>query len=99
MRSWRFTCSDTSANNVRPANLLVSPLIVSIRNAGCCVEAGCGASAQLQLGALPVHPEVVGLMRIGGAQGAPPPSQTGRTDLPHPPFRPQALDGLAQPSF
>src|SRR6266571_3241559 len=37
-------------------------------------------------------------MRIGGAQGAPPPSQTGRADLPHPAFRSAALDGLAQAS-
>src|SRR6266496_2572244 len=35
-------------------------------------------------------------MRIGGAQGAPPPSQTGRADLPQPAFRSAALDGLAQ---
>jgi len=35
-------------------------------------------------------------MRIGGAQGAPPPSQTGRADLPHPAFRSAAADGLAQ---
>ena len=35
-------------------------------------------------------------MRIGGAQGAPPPSQTGRADLPHPAFRSAATDGLAQ---
>ena len=37
-------------------------------------------------------------MRIGGAQGVPPPSQTGRADLPHPAFRSAALDGLAQAS-
>src|SRR5438128_12462263 len=66
LRSSRFTCSDTSANNVRPANLLVSPLIVSIRNAGCCVEDVDGASAQLEPGASGAHldttttrPEVV----------------------------------------
>jgi hypothetical protein len=35
-------------------------------------------------------------MRIGGAQCAPPPSQTGRADLPHPAFQSAAVDGLAQ---
>src|ERR1051326_6731917 len=35
-------------------------------------------------------------MRVGGAQCAPPPSQTGRADLPHPAFRSAAVDGLAQ---
>jgi hypothetical protein len=35
-------------------------------------------------------------MRIGGAQSAPPPSQTGRADLPHPAFQSAAADGLAQ---
>ena len=35
-------------------------------------------------------------MRVGGAQWAPPPSQTGRADLPHPAFRSAAVDGLAQ---
>ena len=37
-------------------------------------------------------------MRIGGAQNAPPPSQTGRADLPHPAFQSAAADGLAQVS-
>src|SRR5438309_2089736 len=46
MRSWRFTCNDTSANNVRPPNALVNPLMVSIRNAGWCLEEVCDASAQ-----------------------------------------------------
>src|SRR5436309_13831516 len=36
------------------------------------------------------------LMRIGGAQSAPPPSQTGQADLPHPAFQSAAIDGLAQ---
>src|SRR5213596_2715133 len=35
-------------------------------------------------------------MRIGGAQCAPPPSQTGQADLPHPAFQSAAVDGLAQ---
>ena len=35
-------------------------------------------------------------MRIGGAQGAPPPSQTGQADLLHTAFRSAAADGLAQ---
>jgi hypothetical protein len=35
-------------------------------------------------------------MRIGGAQGAPPPSQTGQAVLPHPAFQLAARDGLAQ---
>jgi hypothetical protein len=35
-------------------------------------------------------------MRIGGAQSAPPPSQTGQADLPPPAFQSAALDGLAQ---
>ena len=35
-------------------------------------------------------------MRIGGAQSAPPPSQTGQADLPHPAFQSVAPDGLAQ---
>ena len=35
-------------------------------------------------------------MRIGGAHCAPPPSQTGRADLPHPAFQSAAADGLAQ---
>src|SRR6266702_4066316 len=33
-------------------------------------------------------------MRIGGAQCAPPPSQTGRADLPHPAFQSADPDGL-----
>src|SRR5438874_11867008 len=45
MRSWRFTCSDTSANNVRPPNALLSPQIVSIRSAGCCAGAREAASS------------------------------------------------------
>jgi len=37
-------------------------------------------------------------MRIGGAHRAPPPSQTGRADLPHPAFRSAAVaDGLLSP--
>jgi hypothetical protein len=36
------------------------------------------------------------MMRIGGAQCAPPPSQTGQADLPHPAFQSAAVDGLAQ---
>ena len=35
-------------------------------------------------------------MRIGGAPCAPPPSQTGRADFPHPAFQSAAIDGLAQ---
>src|ERR1039458_1129784 len=35
------------------------------------------------------------MMRIGGAQCAPPPSQTGQADLPHPAFQSAATDGLA----
>src|SRR5881628_1832332 len=35
-------------------------------------------------------------MRIGGAHYAPPPSQTGQADLPHPAFQSAVLDGLAQ---
>ena len=35
-------------------------------------------------------------MRIGGAQSAPPPSQTGQADLPHPAFQSAAADELAQ---
>ena len=35
-------------------------------------------------------------MRIGGAQGAPPPSQTGQAGLSHPAFQSAAIDGLAQ---
>ena len=35
-------------------------------------------------------------MRIGGAPSAPPPSQTGQADLPHPAFRSAVTDGLAQ---
>jgi len=34
-------------------------------------------------------------MRIGGAQSAPPPSQTGQADLPHPAFQSADLDELA----
>src|SRR5205814_8408762 len=45
MRSWRFTCSDTSANNVRPPNALLNPQIVSIRSAGCCAGAREAASS------------------------------------------------------
>jgi hypothetical protein len=33
------------------------------------------------------------LMRIGGAHGAPPPSQTGLADLPHPAFQSADFDG------
>src|ERR1019366_8980823 len=36
------------------------------------------------------------MMRIGGAQCAPPPFQTGQADLPHPAFQSAAVDGLAQ---
>jgi len=36
------------------------------------------------------------MMRVGGAQSAPPPSQTGQADLPHPAFQSAAADGLAQ---
>jgi hypothetical protein len=35
-------------------------------------------------------------MRIGGARSAPPPSQTGRADFPHPAFQSAVLNGLAQ---
>src|SRR5437667_3042550 len=35
-------------------------------------------------------------MRIGGAHYAPPPSQTGQADFPHPAFQSAVLDGLAQ---
>jgi hypothetical protein len=35
-------------------------------------------------------------MRVGVAQNAPPPSQTGQADLPHPAFQSVAPDGLAQ---
>jgi hypothetical protein len=35
-------------------------------------------------------------MRVGGARGAPPPSQTGQADLPHPAFQSTVSDGLAQ---
>ena len=35
-------------------------------------------------------------MRIGGADVAPPPSQTGQADFPHPAFQSAAIDGLAQ---